>query len=580
MSRPRFSRWLIRGTRILLILVLTLALCNPLILRELDRVNLFFLVDGSDSIRTDLKSKIISYLQNIAGRMTSEDQAGLILFGENPSLETDLGSGFTLDTYRSQVNQSATNIRDALQMAIGRLPGEGDNRILILSDGNETIGQAEEMAILARSLGIEIYSVPLPTWFSKQEVLVEKLETPEQISLLTPFESRLVVSSGQETEGQLMILKNDTLLEQRPVKLNQGKNVFFVQDSIEEQGLYLYRAVVNVKDDPIPGNNEGTSFTQATKRSRILYLGQDRTDKNPLRRALIEQGLDIVKGQPEDLPRDIYQLADYSALILDNISSLSLSYRFMENVEDYVKDLGGGLIMIGGDQSFGAGGYNRTPIEDLLPVYLDAPTTLELPTFVLTLVIDKSSSMAGNLEAKNKIEGAKIAAFSAVEMLNPTDRVGILAFDSSFQWVVKITPAGQRKEIAAKLSTLKEGGGTELYPALREAYRVLKKFQTARKHIIILSDGLTIEADFETLVKQMNQENITFSTVALGRDSDLKLMQSIASWGRGRSYHTNNVDHIPRIFMGETKIAAKQVVHEEEYSVKSYTDHSGPGDYL
>ena len=351
MSRPRLSRWLIRGTRVLLILILTMALCNPLILRDSDRVNLFFLVDSSDSIQSGLKTKIITYLQKIASHMTAEDQAGLILFGEDSSLETDLGPGFTLDTYRSQVNQNATNISEALQMAIGRLPGEGDNRILILSDGNETIGQAEEMAVLARSLGIKIYALPLPTWFSKQEVLVEKLETPEQIPLLTPFESRLVVSSGQETEGQLTILKNDALLEQRPVTLHQGKNVFFIQDFIQEQGLYLYRAVVNVKGDPIPGNNEGTSFTQATKRSQILYIGQDINKENPLRRALIEQGLDIVSGRPEDLPQDIYQLADYSAVILDNISSLSLSYRFMENVEDYVKDLGGGLIMIGGEQS-------------------------------------------------------------------------------------------------------------------------------------------------------------------------------------------------------------------------------------
>lgn len=562
-SRPLSSRLLIRGARVLLIVILTLALCDPRLVRDSDRVNLFFVVDGTDSIRPGLKSKVFSYLQRAGSRMGPEDQAGLILFGENPSLETDLDHGFAVDSYRSQVNRNVTGIRAALQMAVGRLPAEGDNRIVLLSDGNETLGRAEEMGILARSLGIKIYAVPLPTWFSKEEVVVEKLETPEQIHLLTPFEFRLVVSSGRETAGQLTILKSDNLLEQKPINLHEGKNVFLFRDSIENQGLYLYRAVLNVKGDPIPANNEATSFTQATRRSRILYVGQGAAGPNPLSRALIEQGLDLVRVQPEDLPADIYQLADFSAVILDNISGLSLSYRFMENLEDYVKDLGGGLIMIGGDQSFGAGGYRQTPVEDLLPVYMDAPTSLELPAFILTLVIDKSASMAGNLEAKNKLEGAKIAAFSAVEMLNPTDRVGLLAFDSSFQWVVPITPASKRKEIADKLATLKEGGGTELYPALGEAYRILKKFEKARKHIIILSDGLTLKGDFEALVRQMNQDKITFSTVALGRDADLKLMRSIARWGGGRSYHTNNVDLIPRIFMGETRIAAKQVIHEE-----------------
>jgi uncharacterized membrane protein len=435
---------------------------------------------------------------------------------------------------------------------------------MLFSDGNETLGRAEEMGVLARSLGIKMDTVPLPTWFSDREVLVEKLETPEQITLLTPFEYRLVVSSGRETDGQLMILKNDRLLKQKTVTLRPGKNVFLFQDTIEAQGLFRYRAIINADGDPIPGNNEASSFTRATGRARILYLSQDEAGPNPLNLALTEQGLDLVRGRPADLPGDVYKLLDYSAVILDNISALSLSYRFMENLEDYVKNLGGGVVMIGGDQGFGAGGYEKTPVEDLLPVTMDAPTTLELPTFILTLVIDKSSSMAGNLEAKNKLEGAKVAAFAAVEMLNPTDRVGILAFDSSFQWVVPFTPAAQRKKIADRLATLKEGGGTELYPALKEAFRMLQRFPSTRRHIIILSDGLTTKADFETLVRKMHQEKITFSTVALGRDADLMLMRSIAEWGRGRSYHTNNVDHIPRIFMGETKIAAKQVMYEEE----------------
>jgi uncharacterized membrane protein len=219
--------------------------------------------------------------------------------------------------------------------------------------------------------------------------------------------------------------------------------------------------------------------------------------------------------------------------------------------------------MIGGDKSFGAGNYADTQVEKALPVLMDIPSTLEFPGFCLILVIDRSSSMEASLVGKNKLEGAKIAAFSSIEMLNPTDKAGILAFDTNFKWIVPITPAGQRQEIAQKLSMLDAGGGTDLYPALVEAYEVLQNISSAKKHIIVLSDGLTEDADFPALVSSMHQEHISLSTVALGSGADRELMTSLAQMGGGRSYYTGDVNEVPRIFVGETKIAARDVVVEK-----------------
>jgi len=220
--------------------------------------------------------------------------------------------------------------------------------------------------------------------------------------------------------------------------------------------------------------------------------------------------------------------------------------------------------MIGGDKSFGAGGYLKTPVEMALPVSTEVPTTLDLPGFALILVIDKSSSMAGSIANKNKLEGAKIAAFSAVEMLNPFDRVGVLAFDSEFHWTVPVTQAKNRRKIARELSTLKESGGTDLYPALEEAFRLLKGYKAAKKHIIVLSDGLTNKADFPSLIRALREAHVTVSTVSVGRDSDIVLMKAIAELGGGRSYFTDDANNIPRIFAGETKIAAKKVIVEKD----------------
>ncbi len=170
--------------------------------------------------------------------------------------------------------------------------------------------------------------------------------------------------------------------------------------------------------------------------------------------------------------------------------------------------------------------------------------------------------MAGYIKNNSKLEGAKIASFSAIEMLNPFDKIGILAFDTKYQWVVPIMPAKDRDTIARELSKLNELGGTDLYPALDHAFEKLKTVDAQKKHVIILSDGKTKEADFRSLIKNMQKENISISTVAVGEGSDRKLMKRIAQWGRGRTYYTNDADKMPKIFAGDTKIASQSTIVE------------------
>jgi hypothetical protein len=226
--------------------------------------------------------------------------------------------------------------------------------------------------------------------------------------------------------------------------------------------------------------------------------------------------------------------------------------------------MGGGLLMLGGENSFGAGLYNNTPIEDALPVFMDVPTDLTVSGLCLVFVIDKSSSMATRYSGRTKLDMAKIAAFSSIELLNPADKVGIVAFDWEKVWSVPITPARERQAIADELSTLRESGGTSMFPALEDAFLALQRVDAARKHVIVLSDGRTEEADFQTLVETMIQADISVSTVSIGKDSDKELMEAIAMWGGGRSYYTDDPTNIPNIFTGETKIVTKELIAERD----------------
>ncbi len=562
-------RSLIAGIlRSLLVLILGIMLSDPRLVSHSDRVNLFFCIDVSESTEEKGTKAAMAFMQKAVAGMNADDQAGLIIFGREPSVETDLTKDFKPNVIQSTVSRSFTNISGALQTAIGRLPNQGKNRIVLFSDGNENMENAVEAAWLANSLGTEIYTVPLPSWYSENgysenEVFIEYLDTPATAPLKTPFEIRLCIMSTSQNQGELLILRNDSLLISQQALLKPGKNVFNFKDILDRQGLYLYKAVINVQDDTVHKNNENISFTKGTGKSTVLYLAPEEKTGSPLFRALQSQGIDIAHKITGKTSHAIHDLIDYSAVIIDNVPGRALSFADMDNIETYVRDMGGGLIMIGGNESFGAGQYGKTPVEKALPVFMDAPATLKYPGLCLILVIDKSDSMTGTFRTQSKLEMAKIAAFSAVEILNPLDWVGILAFDSDFQWVVPITQVKERSQIARKLSTLEEEGGTVLYPALAEASRALGEISAAKKHVIILSDGLTEQADFQTLVNSMQEARITVSTVATGSGSDISLLESIAQWSGGRSYYTDNARNIPRIFTDETRIISSNVVVEK-----------------
>jgi uncharacterized membrane protein len=554
---------LVGGLRSGLIILLGFTLADPRLKSHTDQVNLLFCLDVSESISRDAKTAAATFMQQTMIGMDKEDQAGLIIFGKHPSLEVPLKHAFDPLSITSEVNTNFTNLYEALQLAIGNLPQTGRNKIVLFTDGNENVQNALEMAYLAASLGIEISPVPLASWFGKREVFIQDVETPATVSLETPYEIRVVIMSSQENQGELVLLRNDKLLANQKVTLQPGKNVVTLTDTLPESGLYLYKAVINVPDDVFFQNNEGLSFTRGTRKSQILYLADERRGSNPFAEALTMQGLELVPKGVTDLTGSLHDLLEYNAIILDNVSGQSLSYTTMENIETYVKDMGGGLIMIGGDNSFGAGYYNNTPVEKALPVFMDTLTDMTFSGLCLIFVIDKSSSMTTSVAGKSKLEMAKIAAFSSIELLNPTDRVGIIAFDTEFTWIVPITHASERQNIANELSSIREVGGTDMYPALTEVFQVLKQEEASRKHVIVLSDGRTQTADFQSLVQSMRAAGVSLSTVAIGSDADVDLLRSMAEWGNGRSYYTEDPSTIPTIFTGETKIVAKNLLVEK-----------------
>src|SRR5258705_359044 len=210
----------------------------------------------------------------------------------------------------------------------------------------------------------------------------------------------------------------------------------------------------------------------------------------------------------------------------------------MGYIRDYVRDYGGGLVMIGGEESFGLGGYYRTPVEEALPVTMEVKQKVEIPSLAVVLSIDRSGSMAMSTDEKiTKLDLAKEAAHLVVDLLDERNEVGVMSWDTEFVWDAQVRPAKDKSAIHHAIATIKAGGGTDGYPALKESYAVLFDRPALLKHVIFLSDGQMTRGDFQGLLRRMSKDKITVSTVAIGKDADVQLMVDIATWrfGLGRA---------------------------------------------
>jgi uncharacterized membrane protein len=505
------------------------------------------------------------YVQEAIKGADSRDRYGVISLGGSPALQVPLGTGPLPAKPPVSADSRATDIGAAIRLALAGFPREGGKRIVLLSDGNENQGDAREAARRARAEGATIYVVPLKNEYAG-EVLVERLVVPQEVKFGESFLVRIVAWSAKETAGRLSLYRDGQFVGAQPVKLAAGKNVFAYQQSVDQGGFHIFQARLEAPDDVVEENNRGVGLVAVRGRPRVLYVEKDRDQGAHLLSALRAQNLQVEMVGTEALPATTEGLTQYDSIILSNVSALRVSKPQMELLRTYVRDQGGGLIMLGGDESFGVGGYYRTPIEEALPVTMEARQKVEIPSLAVVLVIDRSGSMETSVDARfSKLDLAKEAAQLVVELLDDRNEVGVISFDTAWSWVVPLGPAKDKDRILREIATIKAGGGTDLFPPLKEAYQAIYDRKALLRHVLVLSDGEVQAADFTGLVRRMQQDKITVSSVAIGKDSDVKFMTDVSRWGRGRFYYTDDIYSVPRILTLETQLASKASIIEQPF---------------
>lgn len=523
-----------------------------------------FLIDASDSFLMH-QEEAVDQVKEALDRLPAGEQAGVLVFGGDSNIEQFVSTKTQFDGLNTMPVTSETNLEQAVQTALSLYPEYSSKRLVLLTDGAENAGDLSRMSssLLAAQVDVQVEK-----WESTPgaEVYLSDLAVPEKISIGESFSVDVEVESTVHTGARLQLYNDNTLRREELVDLQAGTNRFSFQDMREKGGFSNYRAIVIPDQDTVQVNNEYVAYTEASEKKPILLIEGKKGETGEFQKVLSAASYPYQVLQPSQAPGTVSDLNRYVSVLLENVFEDDLSPGFLDSVEAYVKDYGGGLVAIGGDQSFALGGYRDTVLEKILPVNMDHKDQEELPKMAMVMVIDHSSSMSETSGNKTKLNVAKEAAAGALKNLRDTDMAGVLCFDDTFQWAVGLDELKDRDQINKKIMGITEGGSTSIFPALQEAYKALEKADAQIKHVVLLTDGQDNGGqEYNKLLQNSEKDGITVSTVAVGNDADQKLLKRIADLGKGRTYLTDGAE-LPRIFAQEIYYAQGEFLVNRDFT--------------
>ena len=539
--------------------MLVFAIASPYLLLPVKEEQVLFLIDRSASM-AGTEDEALKFIEESLREKKETHSVGIYSFASNFQTEAILSKTLEHVPNLSEIREvGETNIEQALQLATGIVDKDKATRIILMTDGLQTKGEVLESITKIAGSKISVDVVPLGRKISN-DVSIQSFTTPqvayqgEEQTLVTEIESTT------DTMGELLLYENDQLIFRETIQLEEGKNVFTYRHKGNKEGLVKYEAYIQTDEDAILENNKLTSITMVQSTPRLLIVS-DREEGSPIADMLNPSSIQFEEVSAEELPSSLSYMLKYDAIIFDNVPGHLVGEAKMGVIEQAVKNFGIGFMMVGGENSFGLGGYFKTPIEKLLPVEMEVKGKQQLPSLGLVIVLDRSGSMIGL-----KMELAKEAAVRSVELLREGDTFGLIAFDSHPWEIIETKPLENKDEVTNTILSIPAEGGTEIYPSLSLAYNNLFDLPLQRKHIILLTDGQSATSgNYEELIESGKKKHITLSTVAIGHDADRQLLESLSELAGGRFYDVEDETTIPSILSRETAMISRTYIVDDPF---------------
>ena len=569
---PTARRIIATVLRVLVVLLLAVILARPTIAKNSRQLTLITVMDRSQSVPQQLREQARSLLLQAFEHKLPTDQLAVIDVAEAAGIRQLPSAQIALDQRNTTLEGLQTNLADGVQLAMAIAPPDAATRILLVSDGNQTSGDLKEVARIAGANNIPIDVLPL-RYSLDREVVLKRLAVPTKARSGQTVTLRFILSSAVECTGSLLLTLNDRVVDLdpdsdavgAPVRLKPGTNVQTVSIPLGSRGMHQFEAVF-VPDDPaadkLAQNNRASAMTFVSGPGHVLILADSQAAAQPLAAALEQADIQTRYTHVSQLTSQLPKLMEADAIVMVNADAGNFSFHQQQMLSRYVTDLGGGLVMVGGPNSFGAGGWIGSPLAEILPVDLDPPQKKQMPKGALVLVIDRSGSMVGE-----KVEMCKVAAAASVRLLSRLDLVGVVVFDATHVWLVPFGPAGEKDDIYKQIRNIGAGGGTIMGPAMQMAYKALSGAKAGVKHVILLTDGQTSDEDLcAKTADKMAKTDISVSTVAIGEGANTQLLFDIASVTKGRFYSVEDPMNLPEIFIKEAQVVRRSMIIEKTFS--------------
>lgn len=570
-----FKKYAVLTLRALVLIILILAFLDLKITLDYYGTNYIVMIDNSWSMKDNMAKAVRESSAMLEKLLAAKNTtAQYISFGSRAAVEKiNLSSkNIYMRAPRAVTGTGATNLETALEFGTALASDDSNNKIILFTDGGQTEGDCGRAIGRLKGAGIEVY----PFRFEQTlgyDVILTSVKVPASSVIDRKFEGRvsLELKNCDYLDGsQLRIYRDNSLILNKAVGLSRGFNTFKFEDAVDKVGYARYTAFVENPADKNSHNNTMYAFCDVAGTPRILLVSD--VDKGARAASLFElTGYDVVRVEPAELSANMEELLRYKLIVLNDVPFGDLRLKAVKALKSFVTDFGGGLIMAGGDRSFGNGGYMLTPLEDLAPVTMDIKDKSKVVSCAIIFIVDKSGSMAEmSFDFDNdrmlKIDMAKEAVIAAIELLLPKDRAGVMAFDHDYKWVSLPVSAADKEDLIEKTARLVADGGTSMYGALEESFKEVKKEKVTTRHLVALTDGITSSGDFNTLVAKFKNAKVTLSCVGLGRDADVPFLSGLAEKGGGRFYFCEEAAALPSIFVQETLKSTRNLIVEETFT--------------
>ncbi|NOK60741.1 MAG: VWA domain-containing protein [Chloroflexi bacterium AL-W] len=541
--------------RLLSVVCIILALADPTIMQSTatDSTTVL-LVDQSDSLgetqKTELRELANELIQNQDNATSSEHDNHIIFFGANT---TSL-----LSDNEINLRSDHTDVAQALRTAY-HLVGRNGGRIVLISDGNETRGDvlAEAHYLASNNVSVDTIAYGSP---EQSEVWVTNIDVPPTLREGEEYAVLVSISSNEATNAQLQLFDNATELAHRDVPLEIGENTFTFRNVAGTPGIAQLRVSVTSPTDTFAQNNSAAATALVAPPPRVLLVEGENGGSSPLRVALRSANIETDVMEASFLPTQLSLLDSYEGMVLVDVPAGNLTLDQMTTIREFVRSEGRGLLVTGGRSSFTLGAYRGTPLEEVLPVTMTPPPRPQRSQVSLLLIVDQSASMGGAI-GTSKLDMAKESAILATESLRDEDRLGVLAFDTFQSWAVEFQELGtglSLGQIQERITQIPLGGGTDIFGALEVGLQSLNAQPGDVRHAVLLTDGRSFSNfrnPYQGLIELARENDMTLSTIAIGQDADIDLLQDLAQWGAGRYHFASQAEDIPRLTLLESEIA-------------------------